>query len=341
MEKKNGSQRRKTILLTGATGVVGRALLQQLDSASVICLIHEMSGDMSGRRTISGDVSQPHLGLRASDHRRLSRQIDCIVHAAAITDFSRPEEEIRRTNVDGTRHMVELAAEASVPLYFISTAFAADGCYASTADKRNAYEQSKRDAEDIVKRSGVPHVIVRPSIIVGDSKTGSMTRFQGLHFFFGLLLTGFLPILPAPPDCYCDFVPQDLVAESIRGLIEHDVVGEDCWLTSGEQALSLRCLVTQCVESLQRLTGRSVALPRMCGPDVVERLIRPVFLPSLTVVQRKKIELALEYTRYINIEHAFLSSLSHLNTTLGIPPLPNPVVTLEANLCYWADTRAV
>jgi thioester reductase-like protein len=171
----------KTIFLTGAAGVVGQALLEKLSGHTVICLVHRTP--ISGNNVISlpGDISSPWLGLSYAQFNDLAQRIDCVVHAATITNLSRPEAVIFRVNVEGTQHVLDLAATAGVPFYHISTAFVHPCRRAMGSDTPNAYDRSKLEAERVVRESGLLATIVRPSIVAGDSQTGAIVNFQGLH----------------------------------------------------------------------------------------------------------------------------------------------------------------
>src|SRR5262249_42582623 len=155
-----------------------------------------------------GDITRPRFGLSHAEFGALAQRIDYVVHAAAITDFTQAEEVIFRTNVHGIHNVLELASAAQAPLFHISTAFLHPCRHTVDASDLSAYVLSKRDGERIVQESGLPHTIVRPSVVVGDSKTGAMKKFQGLHLMLGLLLKSSLPIIPVSPQYYLDFVPQ-------------------------------------------------------------------------------------------------------------------------------------
>src|SRR5579859_2855509 len=164
----------RNILLTGGSGVIGQALLANLSASTTWCLVHHQPIEGPGVLSVQGDIAQPRLGLGTNSFKGLARRIDCIVHSAAITNFNVPDEIVQQTNVRGTEHVLELAAVAGVPLYHISTAFVEPTSHSSQAP--TAYECSKRASEQLVRSSGLPHVIVRPSLVVGDSRTGEITQ---------------------------------------------------------------------------------------------------------------------------------------------------------------------
>lgn len=323
------------IFITGATGVVGRALIARLPRAQLYCLVRRTPVNGSNVVAVAGDVARPRLGLTRSEYVELAGRIDLVVHAAAITDFDQPQDSIDRTNVEGTRNVIELARTANVPLYYIGTAFS-ETRTSVDAFGANSYEISKRAAEQVVRSGSVPHVILRPSVVVGDSMTGAIGRFQGFHLLVGLLLRGLLPMVPAAPSSVIDFVPQDLVARITAGLIERGDVSGTHWLTLGDGAMSLQRLVDICLKHATRLTGHAVATPRALTPDALDRLIRPVFLPALPPHLRQMFERTIHMARYFNIDQPFPSSLARLAHELSLGPLPSAELTLARNIDYWA-----
>jgi len=114
---------RRTVLLTGASGVVGRAVQQRLRDLDVVCLVHR--SPVSGPRvtTALGDIAQPMLGLAEEAYVELATKVDAVIHCAAVTDFSRTDGSLEATNIAGTEHVAAFAAAADAVLYHVSTAF--------------------------------------------------------------------------------------------------------------------------------------------------------------------------------------------------------------------------
>jgi len=326
---------RRTVLLTGASGVVGRALLPRLHDMDVVCLVHRTPVHGPGISSVHGDVTQPHLGLSQSDYAALARRVDAVIHSAAITDFNRTDGSLEATNVGGTEHMAALAADAGVPLYHVSTAFLhakADGERGRTAV---GYAASKRAGEDVVRASGVPHVILRPSVVIGDSQTGAIESFQGFYGVAGAVLGGMAPMIPFDPTWPVDFVPCDVVADAIATAVEQRLTTGEFWITAGEQALRLEDAVSLTVE-LGAEFGLVVDPPRFVPPDLFDRLIAPVFLDALPAKVRVTVLRLLEFfAAYLSMDSAMPSSL----TDLGVS-LPDQRESLQASIRYWAETRA-
>jgi thioester reductase-like protein len=106
--------------------------------------------------------------------------VDEIIHAAGCVDYFNTHN-LNLGNLELTRAWIELGHALRVRrFHFISTAFCSgyrDGCIPETlhpdiCDDPTAYARSKRDTEALIAGSGLPYLIVRPSVVGGDSKNG-------------------------------------------------------------------------------------------------------------------------------------------------------------------------
>jgi nucleoside-diphosphate-sugar epimerase len=327
--------RRRTVLLTGASGVVGRALLQRLRDLDVVCLVHRSPVSRPDVATMRGDVAKPMLGLAAQAYRELAAKVDAVIHCAAITDFNRTDGSMEETNVAGTAHITAFAAVANAVLYHVSTAFVhttVDGDRGRTAV---GYASSKSAAEEFVRSSGVPHVILRPSVVIGDSVTGEIAAFQGLHQVVAGMFAGMVPMIPFDPGWPIDFVPADVVADAIACVVENRVSEGEFWVSAGDKSLRLDEGVAVVVE-FARTLGVSVDMPRFVPPDMFDRLIGPVFLDALPAKIRRNVVRMLEFfTTYLQSGETKPSSLDQL-VALGARPLPDQRESLRNSLKYWA-----
>ena len=326
---------RRTVLLTGASGVVGRALLQRLRDLDVICLVHHSPVSGPDVTTVPGDIAKPMFGLGERAYAALTARVDAVIHCAAITDFNRSDGSLEATNIAGTEHVAAFAAAANAVLYHVSTAFVdttADGDRGHTAI---GYASSKSAAEQVVRSSGVPHVILRPSVVIGDSDTGEIAAFQGLHQVAAGMFAGIVPIIPFDPAWPIDFVPADVVADAIACVVSNRVGQGEFWITAGERALRLDEAVTVAVE-VGRGLGVSVDMPRFVPPEMFDRLIGPVFLDALPGRIRRNVLRMLEFfTTYLQSGQTKPASLDQL-AALGARPLPDQRESLRNSLLYWA-----
>ena len=325
---------RRNILVTGASGVVGSAVLAQLDDFDVHCLIHRSVPDVDIIGHVHGDLSRVRLGLDQRAFRELACRTDAIVHCAAAVNFTAGADVAEAVNVTGTRNMLELASLAEAPFYHVSTAFVAR---ADTVDDAGPgiYIRSKQRADAEVLASGLPAVLLRPSVVSGDSVTGEIARFQGLHDLAGGVLRGLMPMLPVHGYARIDFLPQDLVATCIADLVRGDAREGEYWLTAGTAALTVDRMIELCLE-MGREFGVELPRPRLVEPELVDRLIRPVFLPTLPRRLQRQYEHMLATMGVFYTETRFPSSLAHLDRAVTAEQLE---VAFTQTMRYWAGRK--
>lgn len=337
-----------TVLLTGASGVVGSALLPRLSDCHTIALTHR-NPVAGATEQLAGDLTAPRLGLDTDAYRSLVARVDAIVHCAAVTAFSMGPSATHALNEAGTRQMVRLAEDAGAVLHHVSTAFVdrtdltraqLGQDHGEATARPEDYLDSKRAGEEVVRLSGVPAVIIRPSVVIGDSATGEISAFQGIHGIVNGLLRGLLPLVPVPAASPVDFVPQDLVAATIAGLIRQGRREGEVWITAGANALSTERLLQVVGDTADEL-GLTPVRPRMVGPEMVDRLIRPVFIANLHPRARRRFDDMLAMTALFAHGHVFPSSLGRI---AGIPDAPTATdleAALRTSVAYMARAKGM
>jgi len=326
---------RRSVLLTGGSGVVGRALLPRLGDLDVVCLVHRSRVCGPNVTTVPGDIAEPMLGLAEPVYAVLAATVDAVIHCAAVTDFNRSDGSLEATNIAGTQHVAAFAAAANAVLYHVSTAFVDITVDGERGRSAIGYASSKSAGEELVRSSGVPHVILRPSIVIGDSVTGEIARFQGLHQVVAGMFAGMVPMIPFDPGWPVDFVPADIVADAIACVVENRVSEGEFWISAGDEALRLDEGVAVVAE-LARALGVSIDTPRFVPPDLFDRLIGPVFLDALPGKIRRNVVRMLEFfATYLRSGQTKPSSLDQL-VALGARPLPDQRESLRNTVKYWA-----
>ncbi|MEV6968690.1 SDR family oxidoreductase [Hamadaea sp. NPDC051192] len=316
-----------TILLTGGSGAVGAAVLGKVPAGGpaerIVALVHR--GDVAAA-TVAGDITAPRLGLAADVYARLAGQITSVVHCAGATEFTAADEVIRALNVDGTRHVLEFAADAGARVVFASTAFVVRRD--SAAPLTQSYLETKLAAEDLVRSAGLPAAIARIGVVMGDARTGQMSRFQGLHSTVDAVLRNLLPVLPFARDAVIDALPRDIVADELLRLCATDdhasgdgVAGavndagvSEQWITAGSAALTIGRMVELVAERAPHL-GRTVHPPRFVRPALVDRVVRPAYIDPLPAAQRRKFANLMALASLFDDVPAFPSTLPDPPTT--------------------------
>src|SRR5512137_636493 len=241
-----------SVLLTGANGFLGtqiaRRLLQNKD-ATILALIRAADAQEGSRRlardwwdwpeltqaigtqikVVCGDICSPRLGLNNTEYVALVESVTHIIHTAADWRII-PLDEIRKTNVQGTANVLELAKDANKHHQFerfahISTAYVAGGRTGEVSETEltdeygffTNYEQSKYEGELLVQaaKKELPISVFRPSMIVGDSQTGAIKTFNTFYYPLKLYLTGKRRFMPVSRSLRINVIPVDYVAEAV------------------------------------------------------------------------------------------------------------------------------
>ncbi|MEE9207919.1 MAG: SDR family oxidoreductase [Gemmatimonadota bacterium] len=243
------------MFVTGFPGFLASGLLPRLlergSSLSAVCLVESRfvsaahhriqewelaDPSLKGRvRIVEGDITEPDLGLGPA--HELKAEVNEVFHLAAIYDLAVAAEPAQRINVDGTRHLLDFAAECRRSglerFHYVSTCYVSGryaGAYSEAdLDKgqefNNHYEESKFRAEVLVQNAqsgGLPATIYRPSIVVGDSRTGATQKYDGPYAFIRWILrqrgVAIVPRVGDQSRSRLNVVPSDYVTTAISAL---------------------------------------------------------------------------------------------------------------------------
>jgi len=247
------------ILLTGATGFLGAALLRALldeTRAQVWCLVRARDERHAAERIrtaltrrglnaeehetrivpLCGDLEAPGLGLPRERFAHLAEILDAIIHNGARVSAVEPYTRLRAANVLGTQEVLRLATLArAIPVHYISTAAAAvamgDGSEPIDEGRRvpaqrvlpMGYVASKWMAESLMWAAGsrgLPVTVYRPSRIGGDTASGNTDTDDVLwQLLRAMLVLGAVPDLLHGEGLVLDLVPVDWVARAVVGLM--------------------------------------------------------------------------------------------------------------------------
>lgn len=237
--------------VTGYPGFIGKRLVRRLadpargGGARLVLLVQPKNARAARQHlaatgvaaeVVEGDLEQMHLGLSGAEFKGLARDVTDVWHLAARTFLGADRDTMRRVNVEGTRNVLDLAAAARRlrRLNHFSTAYVCGNRVGVILEEelavgqrfRNAYEETKFQAEVLVRRaqSDLPATVYRPSIVVGDSRTGEIDRFEGPYALAILLVASPLTVpLPLPGDAVAplNVVPVDFVVDAAVSIGEH------------------------------------------------------------------------------------------------------------------------
>lgn len=184
-----------------------------------------------------GDVCDMDLGLSSVEYRALSRSVTWIHHLAGIYFAGVDAKTMHRVNVVGTKSVLDLARDAVrlERMVHWSTAMVSGDRRGTFFEEdleagqkfHNEYEKTKWQAEKLVRAamSQLPITVIRPGIIVGDSKTGAIDKLDGPYYLITLIATNAsgvrLPLL-GRGDAPLHLVPIDYVIEAAARVVRGD-----------------------------------------------------------------------------------------------------------------------
>lgn len=310
------------ILLTGFPGFLGSRLLPGIlarrDRARAVCLVQAKFAGLAARRVdeiaaahpgtagrirlVEGDITRPDLGLDAATRGELAAETVELFHLAAVYDLSVSASVGRRVNVDGTRHVLDLAADCRrlERFQYVSTCYVSgrfDGEFAEGDLDRgqrfnNHYEETKFLAEVEVQermRQGLPASVYRPAIVVGDSRSGETQKFDGPYYVIRWVLRqGRWAVVPVVGDTdryRVNLVPSDFVIAAIGHLSGVPEARGTVYQIADPSPLT----VAQLLDEIARATGRRLLrlpLPLRLAKsslDYVPFLERALGIPSASV----------------------------------------------------------
>jgi len=154
-----------TVLVTGASSEMGSVLLRQLLNNSELkirAMVHRSLVNIPGCEIRPGNLKNKGLLIRALSG------VDTVVHMAALTKSTR-ESDYFEVNVSGTKNLIDASVESGVKkiIYISSAAASLNG---------GGYSRSKLEAEQLIKKSGMSWLILRPSEVYGQRAGDSINR---------------------------------------------------------------------------------------------------------------------------------------------------------------------
>jgi amino acid adenylation domain-containing protein/thioester reductase-like protein len=270
------------VLLTGATGFLGRFLVDTLlrsTPARVLCLVRPSEGDGDRQRAamrrlraslersglwradyssrvaaVAGDLGRPRLGMTERDFSALAGEVDAIVHAGAQVNLMYPYTALRDVNVSGTHEVLRLACRrGAVPVHHISS----NGVLPPSGDRwtedarlddvvddlTDGYGQSKWVAEQLVHEASRRGL---PAWVYrpGTISGHSATGTANARDLLGAIISESLHLGCAPDvdGWYVEMTPVDYVSDAISRLAADERADERVFHLADPDPLPARIL---------------------------------------------------------------------------------------------------
>ncbi len=152
------------ILLTGASGTLGKRLLKALQTSDFEfrALIHKTPLEIEGIETIKGDLNDLEILNSAT------QGVDTVVHLAAVT-HSNCESDYLNINWEGCRNLHDACVRNGVKRFVFMSSRAA-------SSSGGPYSISKQKAEELVSQGAIPWVILRPSEVYGPGSPDAINQ---------------------------------------------------------------------------------------------------------------------------------------------------------------------
>ena len=215
-----------TVLVTGASSEMGSVLLRQLLNNSELkirAMVHRSLVNIPGCEIRPGNLKNKGLLVRALSG------VDTVVHMAALTKSTR-ESDYFEVNVSGTKNLIDASVESGVKkiIYISSAAASLNG---------GGYSRSKLEAEQLVKKSKMRWLILRPSEVYGQRAGDSINRL-----ICWIQRYTFVPVVGAGT-CKLSPVFIDDVVSAIAASIFNKELENETIVLAGPEELTYEALV--------------------------------------------------------------------------------------------------
>ncbi|MGI9035596.1 MAG: SDR family oxidoreductase [Pyrinomonadaceae bacterium] len=342
----------QTIFLTGFPGFIASRLVKRLaNSETQLFLlvqtdfieramreIEKISAEkdvpLENFALVEGDITRENLGISAEDSAIVRRETTDVFHLAAVYDLAVEKDLAYQVNVEGTKNVNDFVKllPALRRYNYVSTCYVAgrrtglilENELEHDAGFRNFYEETKYAAELKVEKlkNEIPVTIFRPSVVVGDSRSGETVKYDGIYYLIQYLrkapnLLRFVNVGNARVKL--NLAPVDFVVEAIAALSKDEAaIGKTIALADPNP------LTTEQLFDLiaQTMTGKkSIIKPPTA---LIEKSLMAAVTPAVTGLPHSSVP-------YFFIEQIYDTSLARRLLAahdVACPPFPAYVKNL-------------
>lgn len=195
------------ILITGGTGFVGRHFIQRMQKEGIpvraLVRLPEKAQSLMdlGVELVRGDI------MDKASLEKATRNVGCVVHLVGIIQET-PRSSFQGVHVDGTRNVLDASRKAGVHRFFYQSALG------TRPGAKSSYHKTKWAAEELVRTSGIPFTIMRPSLIYGTGD-GFTTRLSEM-----IRLSPFLPVIGQGKSKVQPIFIDDIVSCMVKAVLD-------------------------------------------------------------------------------------------------------------------------
>jgi thioester reductase-like protein len=245
----------ETIFLTGFPGFIAGRLVKELATAETQFFllvqksfiekamkdVEKLSAEnkipLENFAIIEGDITKENLGMSEDDLQTVLEETTSVYHLAAVYDLAVKKEIGYSVNVEGTKNVNEVVKKIkNLRRYnYISTCYVAgkrgglihENDLEHNSGFQNYYEETKYLAEVEVEKlkTDYPITIFRPSVVVGDSKTGETVKYDGIYYVINYIrmFPALFRLINVGNDLVkVNLVPVDFVVDGIVALAKDE-----------------------------------------------------------------------------------------------------------------------
>ncbi|WP_434153604.1 UDP-glucose 4-epimerase family protein [Pseudomonas sp. JZ134] len=279
----------RRVLVTGASGFIGSAVLEELERAGKYQPIALIRNPVRNSINIESIYAENLLSLTAIDLQSFDAIIHCGARVHIMQDKAAdPLAEFRKANVEATLHLAQKASRAGVRRFIFLSSIKVNGDGPTDESPYRAddmpnpadpYGLSKMEAEAglkaIAEATDLEVVVIRPVLVYGP---GVKANFHSMM----LWLNRCIPLPLGSVHNKRSLVALDNLVDLIATCIDHPAAANQTFLVSDDEDLSTSCLLRRLAKALNkpawlvpvpeaflefsaRALGKRAVAQRLCG----------------------------------------------------------------------------
>ncbi len=283
------------ILVTGGTGFVGSNLIRRLRKADIaVRAVVRNPGKAQALKNTGVDVVEGDVSGKAS-LEKAAEGCERVVHLVGIIQET-PGATFRGVHVEGTRNVLEAARKAGARHFFYQSALG------TRPGAKSEYHKTKWEAEELVRASGIPFTILRPSLIYGPGDRFTIRLKEMIR------LSPVLPIIGSGKSKVQPIYIEDVVSCIVKA-VTSDSFYNEMYEVGGPEQLTFE-EVTMAIAAAMGVKRPAVHMPLFLVKSAARMLESVLPRPPLTTDQ------------LIMLQEDNVCGMGDIRDAFGIEPAP-------------------